>query len=218
MNGYFRLMFSLPIIAGLICFSTDTHAYQIFFNKADFSALTKPSEITWPAASDERHLSYTVDNITLSNPTSFYFSPSWTNTDLIPGSEIAIIGPENLNIDIATPINAFGFDFVELTDSVGGYIDSTFEIKLFYSDVLIENSIIFNAQDDRLSFIGLVCENMFNRVEIREVSDNRDDEYYGNFYTSILENNTSPVPEPTTMSLLGIGLIGIVGARRGLKK
>jgi hypothetical protein len=112
---------------------------------------------------------------------------------LIPGSEIAVTGTENLQIDIATPAYSFGFDFVELTNSVGGYRDSTFEIALYRNDTLVEEGISFNAHNDILYFMGVTSVTPFDRVIITEIDGAVDDEYFGNFYVTA-------VPEPSTFA------------------
>ncbi len=68
--------------------------------------------------------------------------PAYTETlyvndwsSLLPGKEIAITGKEGMEFNFTTPVNAFGYDFAELTTSLPGWpatiIDSTFVISVY---------------------------------------------------------------------------------------
>ena len=107
-------------------------------------------------------------------------------TLLNPGADIAISDIENLNVDLAAPVFAFGFDFVEPTSGVGaggGFVDSTFSLTL-KNGLAIVDSFQFNAPDDVLAFVGVSSDLPFDRVEIRDITATTDDEFWGEFYTS----------------------------------
>ena len=130
----------------------------------------------------------------------------WTSR--LPGNHIAISGLENLNVDIASPVFSFGFDFVEPENDPfihAPFIDSTFGVILLNEGLSVA-SFTFNAPDDTAAFIGVWTSSPFQRVEIREIVGGAENEFFGQFYTGI-----TPVPEPGTLILLGSGLAGLVG-------
>jgi hypothetical protein len=133
---------------------------------------------------------------------------------LLGGNEIALNEFEDLNVDVATPVRAFGFEFHEPNDPADGFtdvcnapcFDSTFEVTLLNGGSAI-GSFQFNAPDATAAFVGVSSDIAFNRVEIREIQGGIDNEFYGQFYTA-------SVPEPGTLLLVGIGLAGLGGTRR----
>ena len=54
---------------------------------------------------------------------------------LLPGKEFAITGKEGMEFNFITPVNAFGYDFIERVASIPGYemafTDSTFVISVY---------------------------------------------------------------------------------------
>lgn len=132
----------------------------------------------------------------------------WTSIN--PGNDIAISDVENLNVDLASPVYALGFDFVEPTDFTcyAGCYDSTFAVTL-KNGIAEVGSFTFNAPDSTLAFVGVWTDTLFNRVEIRDTTSTIDDEFFGEFYTG-----TTPVPEPATLLLLGSGLAGLAVLRK----
>ena len=133
----------------------------------------------------------------------------------LPGPDIAISDVENLNVDLVSPVFSLGFDFVEpeYDPQYAPFVDSTFTVTLKNNGVTVD-SFTFNAwPHDTAVFVGVWGDTAFNRVEIRETIGGIDDEYYGQFYTG-----TAPIPEPTTLLLLGSGLFGLAGLRKKFKK
>ncbi len=130
---------------------------------------------------------------------------------LIPGVDLAVNGVESFDIDIANPVNSFGFDFVEpeFDPSVNGlFIDSTFEITLLNSGSIID-SFEFTRPNDVATFVGFSSDEVFDKVEIREIIGGAENEFFGSFYTSVPTNSES-VPEPGLMlgfSALGLGFL-----------
>lgn len=188
-----------------------------FSDKSQFLASTGSTSATGPLPS----LSFVENGQTIG---SVIFSAASTyglwiggNLDwtlLHPGNEIAIDGPENLNVDLASPVLALGFDFVEPTFTQC-YIycsDSTFSVTLKNGTTTVD-SFMFNAPDNVLAFIGVWTDTPFNRVEIRDTTATIDDEFFGQFYTG---TSTVHVPEPSVLLLLGSGMVGIVVIRKRL--
>jgi hypothetical protein len=124
--------------------------------------------------------------------TGFYVSEGlgddhWTS--MMSGSQIAINGPEHLNIDIAAPVFAIGFDFVEPGDDAGGYgcggpcYDTTFEVTLLDGDLVVD-SFEFSRADDWPMFVGVSSDEPFDRIEIRDLTGTDDNEYFGRFHAA----------------------------------
>lgn len=126
----------------------------------------------------------------------------------LPGNEIAIAGPEHLNIGISGPVLAFGFDFVEPENdpnTAAGFIDSTFSVSLFSSGLQVD-SFSYSRPNDTASFVGVISDTSFDRVEIFESIGDTENEFFGEFYTAA-------VPEPSSVFVLILGL-GVCTTRR----
>ena len=106
----------------------------------------------------------------------------------LPGNELALSEKESFNVDITTgPKFSFGFDFVEpeFDPNVGTpVIESTFEVTL-KSGSTTRGSFLFERPNDSAQFVGVRTglEEGFDRVEIREVIGDIDNEFFGQFYT-----------------------------------
>ena len=134
----------------------------------------------------------------------------------LPGNEVVIsqgvpghLASESLDVTLPSAVSAFGFDFVEphfdpnvdFNPNVDAFVDSVFSVTLFQGRLPL-GSFTFNAPDDQAYFVGVFSDQMFNRVEIRELVGTDDNEFYGQFYMS-----AAPVPEPLIghMGLLALG-------------
>ncbi len=147
--------------------------------------------------------SYSLGRLTLSiapPSTNFYVGSGhhpavgsdWTT--FVAGNDIAISGPENLNVDFAEPMRAVGFDFAEPTIRTVVYapcsplcpcLNSTFQVTLRRGGALgiVVGTIQFNRPDDTAAFVGLASLRAFDRMEVRELAGSCDDEYFGQFWT-----------------------------------
>ncbi len=104
----------------------------------------------------------------------------------LPGPDLGISGSENLNVDLASPVVALGFDFVEprFDPHVNApFVDSTFGVTLKSGGAIV-GSFFFNAPNDTAAFVGVWSALSFDRVEIREVVGDIENEFWGQFYTT----------------------------------
>ncbi|WP_405237776.1 PEP-CTERM sorting domain-containing protein [Lentisalinibacter orientalis] len=133
-------------------------------------------------------------------------------------NSIAISGPENLEIAINVgESTSFGFWFMEPIESTGrldgcnwsSCTDSIFEIG-FYLDGSLMGSTTFNGANDDWRFYGITPGYIFDEIRFAETTGSADNEFFGEMYVA-------KVPEPGTLALLGIGLVGAGFARRRKK-
>lgn len=104
--------------------------------------------------------------------------PAYTETlyvndwsSLLPGKEVAITGTEGMEFNFTTPVNAFGYDFMESTTPLTGYgeaqVDSTFVISVYNGTTKL-TEYTFTPANDVVSFFGVSSTQTFNRVVIQE--------------------------------------------------
>ena len=164
----------------------------------------------------DRGASGTIGDLTFTlgpDATRFFFGSDPNNAPLttrLPGNQIGVSGVENLNIDFAHPVFSLGFDFVEpeFDPNVGDtFVDSVFQLTFLNGGVPVD-SFTFNAPNDTASFAGAWLDTQFNRVEIREIVGDSENEFFGQFYTGMV-----PIPEPSTLLLLGLGILFAAGRR-----
>jgi hypothetical protein len=159
--------------------------------------------------------SVTVGDATLTANNTIFIDGRWST--LIPGNEIAISGPENLNVSVNTdPATAFGFYFHEPGTSTAiqdgcntTCVDSTFTISFYLNNVLV-GSTLFAPANNSLIFWGVILDTAFDEVRFVETIGGIDNEFFGEMYVA-------PIPEPATLVLLGTGLAA-AGARRRFRR
>jgi hypothetical protein len=140
-------------------------------------------------------------------------------------NDLAINGVENMNVTFAGPVYSMGFDIIEPDATMpfwGGIpTDSTFDVTLKNGATTVD-TFQFNAEpDDVFTFIGVWSDTAFNRVEIREIGSNNDDEYFGQFYTgttplSLLQPVAVDIkpqgcPNPLNTKSQGVTPVAILG-------
>ena len=76
-----------------------------------------------------------------------------------------------MEFNFTTPVNAFGYDFVELTTSLPGWpatiIDSTFVISVYNGTTKL-TEYTFTPANNVATFFGISSTQTFNKVVIQE--------------------------------------------------
>lgn len=202
------------------CWWQPAAALQVFDDKATFLAGTSATSASGPLPSLSGFVtqvvagSVTITPITGASMVVGQTSPSHFGTALLPGNEITIVGPEDINFALSAPVFALGFDFAEpnLISGCGvACVNSTFGVTLRHGGTAV-GSFSFNAPDGVAAFVGVWSDVPFDRVEVRETSGSIDSEFFGEIYTSAV----SPVPElPTLLSFgLALPLLGVCLGRQ----
>jgi len=150
-----------------------------------------------------------VGNMTLDPDANIRWGATdWSSS--LPDYEIGIsysnYGPDDSFVfGFIQEVTEFGFDM---------YGSSTdFEVRVFDGNTLLD-TYQFN-HDSGLGFVGISATAGFDRVEVEELIKSDANQYYGSFVMTNL-GDSAPVPEPSSLALLGLTVFGL-GARR-LKK
>jgi hypothetical protein len=185
--------FSIQAQAAITTLVTDIPA-----DKAAFLAATGATSATGPLPNlGGPWVSRTVGSVTFTalsaDVNAQFFIGAATHPEIgdwyipLPGNDIAINGPENIDVTFFSPVYSMGFDFAEPIATLprpppGGAQDSTFEVTLKSGGITVD-TFQFNAPDDVISFIGVWSDTAFDRAEIREIIGGQEGEYFGEFYT-----------------------------------
>lgn len=195
---------------------------SLFFDKETFIQVTGAASETGAIPQlGNIGTSYTIGNITLSGPTTYALylgalpSDGVPHNDFssrIPGNEIGLADKEDLDVSLAAPRHALGFDFVKPINDFFGYSSAgptTFSVVLKAANGDVVGSFHYDAPGpfvpaDAAAFVGVWSPTPFVRMEIRDLVGSPDDEYFGQFYGSTAApgqgDNTSP-----TLHMMAIG-------------
>jgi choice-of-anchor C domain-containing protein len=184
-----------------------------FTNREDFLSVTNSSNATGQLPdvgllNGEGNATFAIGELTFSLGTpsnQLYFGtagmarPPVANdwTLLLPGPDIAISGPENLVVDLATPVYSLGFDFVEpsnLENLNGGVLNTSYIHSEFTATLKRGGWTVgvfkFDVPPDTAAFVGVSSPEPFDRVEIVETFGAETtggkfggDQFFGQFYT-----------------------------------
>ncbi len=112
-------------------------------------------------------------------PSSLNFG-SWTS--FMPGFELAINQKEDFNVSFADPLDGLGFNWLDVNDPQ----NTSFTIDFFSNGSSVASSTFTsNGVENTSLFQGFTTTEAFDRVEIREVGNDFQNEFFGRFYTSV---------------------------------
>lgn len=119
-------------------------------------------------------------------PTMDSIVAEWTL--VLEGDDLGFSGPENFDVQLAAPAWAFGFQVVDpLTPgpppgcNFPTCLESTFEVGLWLGPALV-GSVQTTLAGDSQTFLGFQSVAPFDRVSVRELTDDIGNEYFGNMY------------------------------------
>jgi hypothetical protein len=189
-----RLIVALTAVVLMTLLRTfEVSAATTFSDKTSFASAAGASvAASFPYASGPVANPYVVGSLTFTpGPGNMGCEVGQFTSRLANGqSQLSMGGVENINIDLATPVYSFGFDFVEpqYDANVGDtFYDSTFEVTLRMNGTLV-GSYTFNTPNDVAAFFGVWSKAQFNRVEIQELNGTSDNEFFGQFLVGTLAN------------------------------
>lgn len=146
---------------------------------------------------------------------AFTAGSGWSS---LMANEIAIDAAESLVINFAAPVFGFGLDIHEPSTTGASpdvclgpghsCTDTTFKIEVFSASGS-EGVTNFQPADDVLAFFGVTFAGGITRIEITDLQQTNDNEFFGNFTTA-----SALVPAPVPAAGLLLGGVAALGALR----
>ena len=125
----------------------------------------------------------------------------------------------SITFSFATPINAFGGYFTGLEDIQGPVTLNYVTSGGSYSLEIMKPPTEWDEQGIR--FFGIIDTDSITQITLTEIIPGRSTQtdFWGLDDIRFASSSVTPVPEPSTLLLLGSGLAGLIGyGRRRMRK
>ncbi len=201
----FRYVLLFLIVSSFLSVQADLIEFS---DQADFFNQTGATSASgaYPNLNSSGSPSVTLGDVTITTASSTLFigqAGDWT--PLIPGHDIAISGPEHLDLDFANPVFALGYQMVDDGSN------SVFTVTLKNQGNFVD-SFTYDSPGGQLFFVGVTSDAAFDRAEIRETTGGAENEYFGEFFIST--NDTNVVPEPSSLVFLLLATVSFLTYRK----
>jgi hypothetical protein len=175
--------------------ATGEPPFTRFVDEAAFlSATGAVATVTFPSARGNTPAPYVENGVSLRHANGFNNAVNDFNGILLPGNEFGVSGAENIDIELATSVHAFGLwmqDGFAVGNIGGPGVDSQFEFS-FIADGIVVVTLTEDPPIDAAFFLGVLVSPAIDKVEIREVGSTvtdfgppfNENDFFGTIYTS----------------------------------